>query len=121
MKINTLLTSLSICSLFILPSLANAATAYSFKQDEAGGTVYYNPTAQNQYGFNIIMLNTINGEQFCNEQGRSTQVSGGKVGCHEDESEYSNFDWSSQQWKEKSTGSSNQCYVYYASIKCSSN
>ena len=38
--------------------------------------------------------------------------------CGEDEYEYAEYDWYGSAWVSKNTGSKNQCYPLYASIKC---
>jgi len=86
-------------------------------QAAAAKTFYY-PKRPNQYGrLDYIFIEAKNGTQFCKEEGYRN-ATGGSIYCGEDESTYVEFDWYSQSWKSKSTGSKNQCYPLYRSITC---
>ena len=79
---------------------------------------FYMPKRANQYGtLKLIFIDYRNGEEFCEEEGYSHAI-GGTVYCGEDESSYVSFDWGTQSWRSKSTGSANGCWPMWASITC---
>lgn len=92
--------------------------ARKIETQAAVAKTFYYPKRPNQYGqLDYIFIEAKNGTQFCKEEGYRN-ATGGSIYCGEDESTYVEFDWYSQTWKSKSTGSKNQCYPLYRSITC---
>ncbi|TMO75041.1 hypothetical protein CWC17_06960 [Pseudoalteromonas sp. S3785] len=81
-------------------------------------TTYYSPKVWINGNLKPFFVGSTNGNQFCEERGHNQEISGSTITCGEDESAYGNFDWYNQLWTVKSTGSKNQCYQLYATIKC---
>lgn len=79
---------------------------------------YFNPTVRVNNSYRNFFVGSLSGNQFCKEQGYKKEVTGSTVKCGEDESSYAQYDWYDSAWTSKSTGSKNQCYPLYASIKC---
>ncbi|CAM3773892.1 MULTISPECIES: hypothetical protein [Pseudoalteromonas] len=79
---------------------------------------YINPTVRVNNSYRNFFVGSLSGNQFCKEQGYKEEVTGSAVKCGEDESSYAEYDWYDSAWASKSTGSKNQCYPLYASIKC---
>lgn len=86
----------------------------------AAETTYSNPKRANNYGYTkSIFVTATNGSQFCKEiKGGNSRMVNAEMKCGEDESSYVEFDWGTQQWKSKSTGSKNQCYPLFEKITC---
>ncbi|MBB1365217.1 hypothetical protein H5154_02245 [Pseudoalteromonas sp. SR44-5] len=81
-------------------------------------TTYYSPKVWINGHLEQFFVGSTNGNQFCEERGHNQEISGSTITCGEDESAYGDFDWYNQSWDMKSTGSKNQCYQLYATIKC---
>ncbi|ATG80031.1 MULTISPECIES: hypothetical protein [Pseudoalteromonas] len=81
-------------------------------------TTYYAPQVWINGRLELFFVGSTNGNQFCEERGHNQEISGSTITCGEDESAYGDFDWYNQSWGMKSTGSKNQCYQLYATIKC---
>ncbi|MBB1387329.1 hypothetical protein H5119_17625 [Pseudoalteromonas sp. SG45-5] len=81
-------------------------------------TTYYSPKVWINGRLEQFFVGSTNGNQFCEERGHNQEISGSTITCGEDESAYGDFDWYNQSWGMKSTGSKNQCYQLYATIKC---
>ncbi|MCF7499722.1 MULTISPECIES: hypothetical protein [unclassified Pseudoalteromonas] len=79
---------------------------------------YLNPVVRVNNSYRNFFVGSLSGNQFCKEQGHKEEVTGSSVKCGEDESSYAEYDWYDSAWVSKSTGSKNQCYPLYASIKC---
>ena len=79
---------------------------------------YINPTVRVDSSYSNFFVSFISGNQFCKERGHKREITGSTVKCGEDEYEYAEYDWYGSTWVSKSTGSKNQCYPLYASIKC---
>ncbi|AOT11034.1 hypothetical protein [Pseudoalteromonas luteoviolacea] len=79
---------------------------------------YYGPRVWVNGRLQQFFVGPTNGNQFCEERGHNQEVSGSTITCGEDESSYANYDWYGKSWVYKSTGSKNQCYQLYATIKC---
>ena len=110
--------SLATTQLVANESVKPAEEMNKIETQAAVAKTFYYPKRANQYGqLDYIFINATNGTQFCKEEGYYN-ATGGSILCGEDESSYTNFDWYSQSWKSKSTGSKNQCYPMYRSITC---
>lgn len=125
-----------LMGLAIAPGVANADTQVSLTQDpytgfdkavvevagdnsaRASAVTYYGPKVWVNGRLEAFWLNYINGTEFCRARGHSDQVSGGTILCGEDEDAFAEFNWYSKTWGMKSSGSANQCYPLYATIKC---
>ncbi|CAM4237128.1 hypothetical protein [Pseudoalteromonas byunsanensis] len=81
-------------------------------------TTYYSPRVWVRGYLESFFVNPTNGNQFCEERGHNQEVTGSTIKCGEDESSYANYDWYGKAWTKKSTGSKNQCYQLYSTIKC---
>jgi len=81
-------------------------------------TTYYNPRVWVGGYLDNFFVSSLNGNQFCRERGHHQEASGSTIKCGEDESSYAEFNWYSKRWEDKNTGSKNQCYPLYATIKC---
>ncbi|MFC3031704.1 hypothetical protein ACFOEE_04125 [Pseudoalteromonas fenneropenaei] len=79
---------------------------------------YYGPKVWVNGVLRPFFVNPTNGNQFCEERGHNQEISGSTITCGEDESGYANYDWYGKAWVYQSTGSKNQCYQLYATIKC---
>ncbi|ESP94151.1 hypothetical protein [Pseudoalteromonas luteoviolacea] len=84
----------------------------------SGVVTYYSPRVWVNGRLQQFFVGPTNGNQFCEERGHNQEVSGSTITCGEDESSYANYDWYGKSWTYKSTGSKNQCYQLYATIKC---
>ncbi|RJE73551.1 hypothetical protein CWB96_21910 [Pseudoalteromonas citrea] len=84
----------------------------------ASSTTYYGPKVWVNGRLQSFFVGSTNGNQFCEERGHNQEISGSTIKCGEDESSYANYDWYGKSWTYKSTGSKNQCYQLYATIKC---
>ncbi|KZN58565.1 hypothetical protein [Pseudoalteromonas luteoviolacea] len=84
----------------------------------SGVVTYYSPRVWVNGRLQSFFVGATNGNQFCEERGHNQEVSGSTIKCGEDESSYANYDWYGKSWVYKSTGSKNQCYQLYATIKC---
>ncbi|MCW8875576.1 MAG: hypothetical protein OQJ89_06025 [Kangiellaceae bacterium] len=112
------ISGLATIPLFADDSLKSTETVSKIETQAAVARTFYYPKRANQYGqVDYIFINATNGTQFCKEQGYYNATAG-SILCGEDESSYTNFDWYSQSWKAKSTGSKNQCYPLYRTITC---
>ncbi|WP_462174415.1 hypothetical protein [Pseudoalteromonas xiamenensis] len=83
-----------------------------------GAVTYYGPKVWVNGNLRSFFVNPTNGNQFCEERGHNQEVSGSTILCGEDESSYATYDWYGKAWTSSSTGSKNQCYQLYATIKC---
>ena len=83
-------------------------------------TTYHYPKSTNQYGQkDYFFVNATNGTQFCKEKkGSQSRIVDGEMFCGEDESSYNEYNWSTQTWNSKSTGSKNQCYPIFKKVVC---
>ncbi|NOU52201.1 hypothetical protein HG263_16855 [Pseudoalteromonas sp. JBTF-M23] len=81
-------------------------------------TTYYNPRVWVGSYLDNFFVNYLNGNQFCRERGHREEADGSTIKCGEDESSYAEYNWYAKSWENKSTGSKNQCYPLYATIKC---
>ncbi|WP_405630273.1 hypothetical protein [Pseudoalteromonas sp. Ld20] len=105
-------------------SLTSFASSTTSIEQKLGATrrsstvIYNNPTVRVNNSYRNMFVGSLTGNQFCKERGHKQEVTGSTIKCGEDESAYANYDWYDSQWVLKSTGSKNQCYPLYASIKC---
>ena len=104
---------MKLTTAFAILATLVSATAFA-------STTYHYPKSTNQYNQqDYIFVNATNGTQFCKEKkGSQSRIIDGEMFCGEDESSYNEFDWSSQSWYSKSTGSKNQCYPIFKEITC---
>ena len=86
--------------------------------------IYHDPLAfiPGQPGrFDQIFINQLNGTQFCRTLGhaaRNTEGDGGSITCGEDESAFADFNFNTQAWESRATGSANRCFPLYKTIQC---
>ncbi|WP_151174209.1 hypothetical protein [Pseudoalteromonas ruthenica] len=84
----------------------------------ASTVTYYGPKVWVNGRLESFFVGSTNGNTFCEARGHNQEVSGSTVTYGEDESSYADYDWYGSAWIKKSTGSKNQCYPLYATIKC---
>jgi hypothetical protein len=95
----------------VLVSFALVFTA--FISAAGADEIFWYPQRLNEY----IFITATNGDKFCEEEGYG-EMSGGTILCGEDEASYADYNWYSQRWEMKATGSKNQCYPLLRSIYC---
>ena len=122
-----LLTSLSGIASAETINLKNAEdTSVAFEKAEVTlasnkgilAVTYYNPRVRVYGRLENFFVGSTNGNKFCEQHGHDQEVIGSTIKCGEDESSYANYDWYGKSWTYKDTGSKNQCYQLYATIKC---
>ena len=81
-----------------------------------GNQTFNAPRRRNQFNTSLrIWTSTINGNQFCQEEGFD-RMAAYSTGCGEDESSY--VDYTDGNWNSRSSGSKNQCYDIFSSVTC---
>lgn len=79
---------------------------------------YYTPQVYINGRLQRIWIDFTNGTQFCRQNGHSNQVDGGTIYCGEDEDSFADYDWYAGKWIFQDSGSANQCYPLFSTIKC---